>query len=119
MKLVSLALTVAAATSLSAAPPAAAQVMGLRNLPIERMSKEDIALMTNNYTGALDHNPDGHTSTWANPKTGSSGTATPLSTGTDKGLKCRRLEITNAAGGTSNRSEFRFCKTKDGWKAAS
>jgi surface antigen len=119
MTLVSLVLAAAAALSLCASPPAAAQFMGLRNLPIERMTKEDIALMTRTYTEALDQNPDGHTSTWVNPKTGSSGTATPLSTGTEKGMRCRRLEITNAAGGVSNRSEFRFCKTKDGWRAAS
>jgi surface antigen len=102
-----------------AAGSAAAQVMFMKDAPISFMNRDDTALMTRNYTQALDSLPDGHTSAWTNPKTGHSGTATPLRSMKEKGLACRRLEITNHAGGQSGRSEWTFCKTKDGWKVAS
>jgi surface antigen len=96
---------------------AAAQNLGfLRDAPIARMNREDTGMLTRNYQQALDSLPDGHTNAWTNPKTGSSGTATPLKTTKEKGMTCRLLEITNQAGGLSGRSELTFCKTKDGWK---
>lgn len=111
-------LAVAAVTL--AALPAAAQNWGfLGRGPADQMNKHDIALMMKNFNEALDGTPDGHTSAWINPATGASGTVTPLSTGTDKGMTCRRFEMTNSAGGMSGRSEFRACKTKAGWKIAS
>jgi surface antigen len=96
-----------------------AQAMFMRDSPISRMNKEDTAMMTRNYQQALDSLPDGHVNAWSNPKTGASGTATPLKTTQQKGMTCRLLEITNNAGGFSGRSEWNFCKTKDGWKVVS
>jgi surface antigen len=98
---------------------AAAQFGFLRDSAMSFMNREDTQLLVRNYTQALDSLPDGHTSTWTNPKTGHSGTATPLSTTKQKGMTCRLLEITNHAGGKSGRSEFTFCKTKDGWRIPS
>jgi len=98
---------------------AAAQNIGfLRDAPISFMNKDDTALLTRNYQEALDSLPDGHTNAWSNPKTGHSGTATPLKTMKDAGRNCRLLEVTNSAGGQSGRSEWTFCKTKDGWKTS-
>ena len=101
------------------AGPAAAQNVGfLNDSPMSRMNREDTALLMRNYQQALDSLPDGHTNTWTNPKTGSTGTATPLKTTQEKGMTCRLLEITNHAGGLSGRSEWNFCKTKEGWKTS-
>jgi len=97
---------------------AAAQVMFMKDAPITKMNRDDTALMTRNYQQALDSLPDGHTNAWTNPKTGASGTATPLRTTKEKGTTCRFIEITNHAGGLSGRSEWNFCKTKDGWKTS-
>lgn len=116
MKLASFAASLVA-LAVPAVQPALAQQLGLLgNAPIAKMTRQDLAMMTRNYTEALDRNPDGHTSAWTNAATGASGTATPTGTGTQKGMKCRRIEITNSAGGMSDRSEFQACKTKDGWK---
>ena len=90
----------------------------LKDAPISFMNKEDTAMLVRNYQQALDSLPDGHTNAWTNPKTGHSGTATPLNTTKEKGMTCRLLEITNQAGGQTGRSEWTFCKTKEGWKTS-
>ena len=102
-----------------AAGAVSAQMMFMRDAPISRMNREDTALMTRNYEQALDTLPDGHTNAWSNPKSGASGTATPVKTTKEKGMTCRLLEITNNAGGLSGRSEWNFCKTPAGWKILS
>jgi surface antigen len=112
--------TLAAALSFAlCAGGAAAQNMGfLKDAPISFMDKQDMAMMERNYVEALDALADGQTSTWTNPKTGHSGTATPIRTTKENGRTCRLLEITNQAGGQSGRTEWTFCKTKDGWKTS-
>jgi len=110
----------AAVTLLLAASGAQAQSnLGfLRDAPIERMTREDIELLTKNYESALDRNADGQASAWVNPKTGNSGTAKPLSTRTEKGTTCRRLEFTNQADGRTGKGEFTFCKVNGAWRTA-
>lgn len=88
----------------------------MNDAPISFMNRDDIATMTRNYTQALDSLPDGHTCAWTNPKTGHSGTATPLRSMRAKGMACRLLELTNHADDQAGRSEFPFCRTKDGWR---
>jgi surface antigen len=112
-------LLVGASIALSAGGAAAQNLGFLQDSPISRMNREDTALMTRNYQQALDSLPDGHTNAWTNPKTGASGTATPLKTSKEKGMTCRLTEITNHAGGMSGRSEWNFCKTPAGWKIPS
>ena len=98
---------------------AAAQTFGfMQDSAVSRMNREDTAMLVQNYQQALDSLPDGHTNAWTNPKTGSSGTATPLKTTKEKGTTCRLLEMTNFAGGMSGRSEWTFCKTKEGWRTS-
>ena len=115
-----LARTLLAGVSIAlCAGPASAQNVGFMNdSAISRMNREDTAMFMRNYQQALDSLPDGHTNTWTNPKTGSTGTATPLKTTKEKGMTCRLLEITNQAGGLSGRSEWNFCQTKEGWKTS-
>ena len=107
---------VGASVALFAATAAAQTTTFLRDAPISFMNRDDTAMLVRNYTQALDTLPDGHTNTWTNPKTGATGTATPLKTMQQKGMTCRQLELTNHAGGQSGRSEWTFCKTKAGWK---
>jgi hypothetical protein len=115
MKRLSLALALAAL----AVQSALAQNYGfLQDSPASRMNKADVAMMMKNFDEALTRNADGHTSAWLNSATGASGTATPLSTTTEKGMTCRRVEVFNAAGGLTNRAEYRACKTAGGWKLA-
>lgn len=98
---------------------AGAQNIGfLKDAPVSFMTREDQALLSRNYVQALDELPDGHTNTWTNPATGHSGTATPLKTMKQGGTTCRLIEITNRAGGQTGRSEWTFCRTKDGWRSS-
>jgi len=108
------ALAALAATSLAVN----AQNMGfLRDSPIQRMTREDTVMMMRNSSEALSRNADGETSGWSNPKTGASGTATPLRTFTEKGMKCRETRYTNHAGGFNGESTFNLCRVASGeWK---
>jgi surface antigen len=92
----------------------------LKDAPIQKMTQEDIALMLKNSNEALSKNANGETSGWANAKTGASGTATPLRSFTQKGMKCREAEYTNHAGGFNGGGKFVLCRVADGsWKLAS
>ncbi len=103
--------------SLGCAATASAQNLGfMRESVMASITREDAALLEQNYKAALEQ-PDGHTSTWTNPRTGHSGTATPLRAAKVKDMSCRVLEMSNTAGGRTERSEITFCKTKDGWRA--
>jgi surface antigen len=112
-----------AALAFLAAPPFAAQAQSnltfLQDAPIARMTREDVALMTKNSNEALNGNADGETSAWTNPRTGASGTATPLRTFTQKGMKCRETEYTNHAGGLNGASRLTLCRQGSDWKIAS
>ncbi|MGB8434137.1 MAG: RT0821/Lpp0805 family surface protein [Burkholderiales bacterium] len=90
----------------------------LRDAPISFMTREDNAMLLRNAEEALDSLPDGYTNGWLNPKTGHSGTATPLKPMKEQGSTCRLLEITNNAGSQSSRTEWTVCKTKDGWRTS-
>jgi surface antigen len=107
-----------ASIALCAGTTLAQNMRFLRNAPVSFMNKEDTAMMVRNYEEALDSLPDGDTNAWLNPKTGASGTATPLKTMKRNGTTCRLLEITNNAGGQSARTEWTVCKTKNGWRTS-
>ena len=114
--------TLAVSAALAAAPVAvAAQNLGfMQDSPMPRMTAEDQKLMMRNSTEALDRNADGETSGWSNPKTGASGTATPLKTFTQKGMKCREIQYTNHAGGFNGGGTFTLCRVASGeWKILS
>jgi surface antigen len=110
------------AAILAAAATAQAQsnLTFLRNAPIEKMTREDQALLLKNSNEALSQNADGHMSAWTNPTTGASGTITPVRSFTQKGMRCREAEYTNHAGGFSGAGRFVFCRQPNGeWKIAS
>jgi hypothetical protein len=60
---------VGAAIALAAGTAGGQNVAFLKDAPISFMNRDDIGMMTRNYTQALDSLPDGHTSAWTNPKT--------------------------------------------------
>jgi surface antigen len=109
------ALAVLAAASV--AVHAQSNMRFLDDAPIEKMTQADLALMMKNSNEALSRNADGETSGWANAKTGASGTATPLRSFTQKGMKCREARYTNHAGGLNGGGTFTLCQVAAGdWK---
>jgi surface antigen len=109
--------TFALLAAAAAAVHAQSNMRFLDNAPIEKMTKEDLALMLKNSNEALSRNRDGETSGWANAKTGASGTATPLRSFTEKGMKCREAEYTNHAAGLNGGGRHTLCRVADGsWK---
>ena len=109
----------AAALLAAGAGIATAQNLGfMRDSVMSFMTQEDAAMIGRNYQEALAL-PDGHTSTWSNPRTGHSGTASPLKSFQQKGMACRELEMSNTARGQTSRNVFVFCKTASGWKIVS
>lgn len=116
MKPARLALAAALAASCALAQ-AQSNFAFLQDAPIQKMTKEDLALLMKNSNEALSRNADGETSGWSNPKTGASGTATPLRTFTQKGMKCRETQYTNHAGGFNGGGTFNLCRVASGeWK---
>jgi surface antigen len=110
----------AALAAASLAAHAQSNMRFLKDAPIERMTQDDVALMLKNSNEALSRNADGEMSGWANAKTGASGTATPLRSFTEKGMKCREAEYTNHAGGLNGGGKFTLCRIADGtWKLVS
>jgi len=113
--------TAVVALLLAAAGAAGAQsnMRFLKDAPIQKMTQEDLALMLKNSNEALSRNADGETSGWTNPKTGASGTATPLRTFTQKGMKCRAAQYTNHAGGFNGGGTHTLCRVGNDWKLVS
>jgi surface antigen len=96
---------------------AAIDVRYLKETPIGKFSKEDLATMQATVTKALNEAPDGTLVEWSNPKTGSSGTVKPLDTFQQKGLKCRRTEVTNRYKTLLGGATLVACEVKKGeWK---
>jgi surface antigen len=109
----------AALAALAATVHAQSNMRFLEDAPIEKMTREDLALMLKNSNEALSRNADGETSGWANPKTGASGTATPLRSFTQKGMKCREAQYTNHAGGFNGGGRYTLCRVGNDWKLVS
>lgn len=111
------ALAILAAASVAA--HAQTNMRFLKDAPIEKMTREDLALMLKNSNEALSRNADGETSAWTNPKTGASGTATPLRTFTQQGMKCRETDYTNHAAGFNGGGRHTLCLRSGAWKILS
>jgi len=101
-------------------PLYAANVWFAHDMPMSEMTEADIEILSSAADEALENAPDGDTRLWENPETGAGGALTPLSTSEQDGMRCRRLQIANEAGGKTARSEFDFCRQADGsWKVLS
>jgi surface antigen len=102
------------ALAVASASVFASNVQFMRDAPIAKMTKEDLALFQTNMREALEQDADGTTRRWKNPDSGASGTLTPVSTFEQNGVKCRRLEIVNTVQGLTARSTFNMCRQADG-----
>ena len=92
-------------------------VLGIREMPIQYMSEQDLTIMKAVIIDTLDRAGDGVSATWKNQSTGAPGTLTPRESFRREAKQCRRLEVANSAGGRDNRSVFTLCKLQDGdWK---
>jgi surface antigen len=98
-------------------PAYGAGLLFLKDAPARFFSEEDWRLLKKGVRRTLEEVPDGETSSWQNPATGSAGAMKPLKTYQDNGTKCRTLEIYNRAAGRTGQSVLDFCKQADGtWK---
>jgi surface antigen len=103
---------------LAAGPLQAVNTFFMDQMPISRMSPEDIDILLKAVNETLDQAPDGTTRRWDSPGTGAGGLLTPRNSYQDEGRDCRDLELENHAGGMTNRSVIPACRQPDGtWKA--
>lgn len=66
---------------------------------------------------ALENNPSGTQTAWANPDSGNSGSYTPTNTVTENGKDCRDFESTVTVEGKTEISKGRACRGEDGtWR---
>ena len=92
--------------------------MFAKDMPISRMTEEDLRIAGSALRKALDTGPDGKAHEWKNPKTSAAGTIVPTKAFEHKGLPCRGVELETTAGGRTARSQWSVCKTPQGWKVA-
>lgn len=92
----------------------------LKDSPMSHFSDEDMDLLDDATTEALNTGADGSEVTWANPVTGASGTVIPMRSEKTEDSECRLLRFINRADGMTGDSRFWFCKMPDGsWKITS
>lgn len=83
-----------------------------------KLNAADQAMMGQSVNSALEYNPTGVASTWVNPDTGTTGTATPTRTYStvDQG-PCREYSTTVTVGGKEQEAFGTACRQSDGsWK---
>ena len=104
--------------SVLAGTATASNLRWLDNSPARHFTDDDWELASDAARRALNEAADGETVSWENPRTGASGTLSPLSTLSRDGATCRRLQTSSSARGTTGGSVFEFCQRPDGtWGA--
>ncbi len=85
---------------------------------IRFFDEKDWKLVDETAVGALNGNPDGKTSKWINPKSGNSGSITPLKTYRNKqGQLCRKTKMFNRTKKKKSEYTFLVCKqSNNDWK---
>jgi len=85
---------------------------------IRYFDKKDWKLVDETAVAALNGNPDGETSKWINPKSGNSGSITPIKTYKNKqGQICRKTKMFNRTKKKKSEYTFLVCKQPDNdWK---
>src|SRR5687768_390743 len=89
-----------------------------KDMPVSRMTEEDLRIAGAALRKALDTGQDGQAHEWKNPKTSAGGTIVPTKAFERQGLPCRGVELATTAGGRTARSQWNMCKTAQGWKVA-
>lgn len=83
-------------------------------LPINQYSPEDIEILRQNMTQALDQAADDEKREWSNPATGRAGSITPLNTVKENNKLCRQTRFGSFTDEQENLSEFYLCRQADG-----
>jgi surface antigen len=99
-------------------PAHAINEMWAKDAPITRMTAEDFKVAGEVMREALDTGRDGQVFEWKNPASAASGTVTPGAAFERNGLKCRPAAFSITTQGKTSRSQWKVCKTPDGWKVA-
>ena len=89
-----------------------------KDMPIARLTEEDLRIAGEAVRKALDTGRDGQPHPWKNPKTSASGTVVPLAAFEREGLRCRGVDLATTARGRTAESKWNVCKTPQGWKIA-
>jgi surface antigen len=114
----SFALWVVLITSI-ATPAAATNVWFARQSAVAHMSAADKALLNSTLDLVLNEKPDGSTTTWENPATGSAGRIAVGKTYEDYGTTCRLIKMENTAKTITRIDNYRLCKDNQGeWRFA-
>ena len=82
---------------------------GIRETPITKFNKADMALMNKTVYGALDSGADGVKVSWENPDTSSSGSVTPAKDPKGR-ASCRLAQIENRHKTLFGSGSYIFCK---------
>jgi len=82
---------------------------GMRETPITKFNKDDMALMNQAVYGALDTGADGAKVSWENPATSSSGSITPAKDPKGR-ASCRLAQIENRHKTLLGSGSYIFCK---------
>jgi surface antigen len=82
---------------------------GMRDTPITKFDKADMALMNKAVYGALDTGADGVKVSWENPDTDSSGSVTPAKDPKGR-ASCRLAQIENRHKTLVGSGSYIFCK---------
>ena len=90
----------------------------LRDSPIAHMDDQDEAILRETINAVVAA-PDGTTTDWMNPATGSKGRLQVLDTHQDFGTTCRHIRMRNEVNGRKGGGVYRLCLAEDGrWKFA-
>ena len=113
--------TTAAILAVSTPPSASAQALGFMEYsPIAYYTDEDNRIADEAGLDALDNYADNAVRKWSNPKTGASGSITPLETfENEAGHKCRRARAVDRTTTPPLQARFVFTLCKDpvkGWQ---
>ena len=93
----------------------ALDLKAMKDTPLSKLDKQDMAMMIASVNKALNESADGEAVNWSNAKKGTSGSVTPLKTFAGAGgQKCRRIAVASRAQGRDSVSESTLCQDKKG-----
>ena len=121
MRLASAALAASMAMALALGSAALAQnINAFKDVPISRLSAEELKEYLAFLGKTLDSTPEGTTAEWKAPKTPFTGKVTPLKSYTEGGQQCREATIDSEAHDLHQRGRYILCKNPKGvWQIKS
>ena len=113
MRLTSIMLAGLAAMAM-AGTVSAQNVNAFRDIPISRLSADELKEYLAFLGKTLDATPEGTTAEWKAPKTTFTGKVTPLKSYTEAGQQCREATIDSEARDLHQRGRYTLCKNAKG-----